>query len=420
MNSFEYKNGSLFAEQVKLADIAAVVGTPFYCYCQSEIIFHFNAMKQEFADLSPLIAYAMKANSNQAIISLLGNAGAGADIVSLGELERAVAAGIDPKKIVFSGVGKNEKEMMRALELGIHCFNLESVPELERLNDIAAKMNVIAPVSVRINPDVDAKTHTKISTGKFDNKFGIPYIEANAVFKKIKNSSHLKAIGIDMHIGSQIIDLAPFDEAISILASLFKSLNENGHELEHIDIGGGLGISHGKNDKSPDLKEYAKIVRSHIKPLNCKLIIEPGRWLVGNAGVLVTKVEYFKQGASKDFVIVNAAMNDLLRPALYEAHHDILPLSKPQDNAEQMKVDVVGPICESSDYLAQGQYLNPVKQDDLIAIMSAGAYGAAMAGTYNSRPLITEVLVFGDKFETIRERQTIADLIALDNVPAWI
>ncbi len=420
MSGFEYKKGALHAEQVNLADIAKEIGTPFYCYSKSEIEQRFAQLQSAFADLNPLIAYAMKANSNQAIISLLGKAGAGADIVSLGELERANAAGIVANKIIFSGVGKSEKEMSRALELGIHCFNLESVPELERLNKVANKMGVIAPVSVRINPDVDAKTHAKISTGKFDNKFGIPYIDAKTVFEKIKNSANLKAIGLDMHIGSQIINLEPYNEAISLLAGLFSELNENGHSLEHIDIGGGLGISHGNNEPIVDLLEYAKIVRSHIAPLNCKLILEPGRWLVGNAGVLITKVEYIKQGAGKDFVIVNAAMNDLLRPTLYEAHHDILPLTKTKDNSQTILADVVGPICESGDYLAQKRNLNSLKQDDLIAIMNAGAYGAVMAGTYNSRPLIAEVLVKDDKFEIIRKRQTIAELIALDDVPSWI
>ncbi len=419
MSSFEYKNGALHAEQVNLADIAKEIGTPFYCYSKSEIEQRFTQLQSAFADLNPLIAYAMKANSNQAIISLLGKAGAGADIVSLGELERANAAGIEANKIIFSGVGKSEKEMSRALELGIHCFNLEGVPELERLNKIANKMGVIAPVSVRINPDVDAKTHAKISTGKFDNKFGIPYIDAKNVFEKIKNSSNLKAIGLDMHIGSQIINLEPYNEAISLLAGLFDELNQSGHSLEHIDIGGGLGISHGNNEPVPDLLEYAKIVHSHIAPLNCKLILEPGRWLVGNAGVLVTKVEYIKQGAGKDFVIVNAAMNDLLRPTLYEAHHDILPLTKTKDNSQTMLADVVGPICESGDYLAQKRNLNALKQDDLIAIMNTGAYGAVMAGTYNSRPLIAETLVSNENFALIRKRQTIDELIALDDIPDW-
>jgi len=419
MSSFEYKNGALHAEDVKLADIAKSVGTPFYCYSKSEIELRFNSLQQVFADMKPLIAYAVKANSNQAIISLLGDLGAGADIVSLGELERAIAANINPKKIIFSGVGKSKKEIKRALELGIHCFNLESLQELERLNNIANELNLIANVSVRINPDVDAKTHAKISTGKSENKFGISYLDANEVFAKIKAASNLKAIGLDMHIGSQIINLEPYDKAISLLAGLFTKLNNLGHNLEHIDIGGGLGISHGNNEKEPDILTFAQIVRTHLAPLKCKLIIEPGRWMVGNSGVLVAKVEYIKHSEKNNFVITDAAMNDLLRPTLYEAHHDIFPLNKIPDDAVNFKADVVGPICESGDYFAQGRNLAPFKQDDLLAIMSAGAYGAVMAGTYNSRPLIAEVLVYQDDFKVIRKRQKLEDLIALDIIPNW-
>ncbi len=420
MSAFEYKNGEFFAENVNLTDIAEKVGTPFYCYSQSEIENRFKNLQEVFVDLNPLIAYAMKANSNQAIISLLAKQGAGADIVSMGELKRALSAGIAPKKIVFSGVGKTKEELAFALEKDIHCFNLESLPELERLSKIAEEMGKIAPVSVRINPDVDAKTHAKISTGKSENKFGIPYVQAVEIFEKIKNSPNLKALGLDMHIGSQIIDLAPFDDAIKLLADLFKKLNQSGHDLKHIDIGGGLGISHGFNQAAPDLQKYAQIVNSHILPLNCKLIIEPGRWLVGNAGVLVAKVEYIKKGANKNFVIVNAAMNDLLRPTLYEAEHDILSLKKADESAAEMKGDVVGPICETGDYLAQNRTLSTFEEGDLIAVISAGAYGAVMAGTYNSRPLIAEILVKDDKFRTIRKRQKIEDLIALDSVPSWI
>jgi diaminopimelate decarboxylase len=419
MSGFEYKNGALFAENVNLADIAKQVGTPFYCYSQSEIEDRFKELQSVFANLNPLIAYAMKANSNQAILSLLAKQGAGADIVSMGELKRALKAGFSPDKIVFAGVGKNKEELRFALENNIHCFNLESLPELERLDDIAKDMGKIASVSVRINPDVDAKTHAKISTGKSENKFGIPYVQAIEIFEKIKNSNNLKAIGLDMHIGSQIIDLSPFDAAIKLLADLFKKLNANGHDLQHIDIGGGLGISHGFNEAAPDLQKYAQIVNLHVAPLNCGLIIEPGRWMVGNAGVLVAKVEYIKKGANKNFVIVNAAMNDLLRPTLYEAEHDILPLKK-ADNDSEMKGDVVGPICESGDYLAQNRTLATFKEDDLIAIMSTGAYGAVMASTYNSRPLISEVLVRNDKFATIRERQTIENLISKDKIPNWL
>ncbi len=419
MTYFHYQNNILHAEQVSLTDIAKSIGTPFYCYSASAIIDRYEQLKAAFAGIDVLIAYAMKANSNQAIISLLGKQGAGADIVSLGELERAIKADIAPQKIIFSGVGKSEKEIARALELDIYCFNLESEPELMRLNQIAKQMGKTAPVSVRINPDVDAKTHAKISTGKSENKFGITYKDAMRIYEKIANAKNLKAIGIDMHIGSQIIDLAPFDNAFALMAKLFVELKIAGHKLTHFDVGGGLGIKHGHDEQEPDINAYAKIVRKHLSNLDCQLILEPGRWLVGNAGILVTRVEYIKHAKDKNFVIVNAGMNDLLRPTLYEAHHDIFPI-KQSDNTPIIKADIVGPICETGDYLAQSRELVQAEQGDLLAIMSAGAYGAVMAGTYNSRPLIPEVLVKDNHFEIIRERQKIEELIALDNVPRWI
>ncbi len=419
MDYFNYQNGILFAEQVSLKEIAKKIGTPFYCYSSSAIINRFDKLKSAFDENNALIAYSVKANSNQAIISLLAKQGAGADIVSLGELERAIRAGIKPKKIIFSGVGKSEEELARALELNIHCFNLESEAELIRLNNIAAQMGKIAPVSVRINPDIDAKTHKKISTGKSENKFGIPYRQAIEIYQKIADSTNLKAIGIDMHIGSQIIDLTPFDNAFALMADLVLELKSLGHNIEHFDVGGGLGISHGKNEKEPDIKAYAKIVQKYLDKIDCKLILEPGRWLVGNSGILVTKVEYIKRGEDKDFVIVNAGMNDLLRPTLYEAHHDVLTIEQ-KNGKKEIIADIVGPICESSDYMAQSRYMLNVEQGDLLAIMSAGAYGAVMASTYNSRPLIAEILVKDDEFFIIRERQTISDLVNLDKTPNWI
>ncbi len=419
MTYFTYKNDILHAEQVSLIDIANSVGTPFYCYSANSIIDRYNQLKSAFSGIDCLIAYAMKANSNQAILSLLAKQGAGADIVSLGELERAIKANIAPQKIIFSGVGKSEKELRRALELNVHCFNLESEAELDRLNIIAGEMGKIAPVSVRINPNVDAKTHKKITTGTSENKFGISHKDAMRIYEKIANSPNLKAIGIDMHIGSQIINLEPFDNAFAIMAKLVIDLRLAGHEISHFDVGGGLGIAHGQNEKEPDINAYAKIVRSHLSNLDCTLVLEPGRWLVGTAGILVTKVEYIKHGENKDFVIVNAGMNDLLRPTLYEAHHDILAVEH-ENGKENMFADIVGPICESGDYLAQSRTLPKAKQGDLLAIMSAGAYGAVMAGTYNSRPRIPEMLVKDNRFEIIRKRQKIEDLIALDSVPSWI
>ncbi len=419
-DAFTYQGGSLHADAVDLASLSAETGTPFYCYAASAFRDSLGELQQAFSGLDPLIAYAMKANSNQAILTLLGKLGAGADVVSLGELERAIAAGIAPEKIVFSGVGKSKAEMRRGLELGIHCFNVESEPELERLNLIAGETGKIAPVSVRINPNVDAKTHAKISTGKSENKFGIPYERAEAVYAEIAAAKNLRAVGVDMHIGSQITDLEPFDNAFALLAELVTRLKAAGHPIAHVDIGGGLGIVYEPRAHKPDIAAYAALVAKHIAPLGCRLVLEPGRWIAGNAGVLVTRVEYVKAGAERHFVIVDAAMNDLIRPTLYEAWHDIVPVSEPKPDAETMTADIVGAICETGDYLAQNRILPKVVEGDLLAVKSAGAYGAVMAGTYNTRPLIAEVLVDGDRHHLIRPRQTLADLIGQDDVPGWL
>lgn len=420
MTAFAYNAGILHADEVSLAYLASEVGTPFYVYSASAMRAQLTALQSAFADLSPLIAYAMKANANQAVLKLLGQHGAGMDVVSGGELRRALKAGIDPKKIVFSGVGKTADEMRQGLTANIHCFNVESEPELDRLNTIAKSMDKLAPVSVRINPNVDAKTHAKISTGKSENKFGLPFEHAQDIYAKIAAASNLQAIGVDMHIGSQLIDLEPFDNAFALLAELTRKLIAAGHDIKHVDIGGGLGIAYENNDAAPDLDTYAKIVHRHIAPLNLDLIIEPGRWLVGNAGVLVTKVEYVKTGTTHKFVIVDAAMNDLLRPALYEAYHDILPVAEPAPGVPLSKVDIVGPVCESGDYFARNRELPPVAENDLVAIMGAGAYGAVMASTYNTRPLIAEVLVEGNRYHLIRPRQNVDNLIGLDKIPDWL
>ncbi len=419
MKYFHYKNGQLYGDNVSLTKIAKLIGTPFYCYCANAIIDRCNELKEAFSDIDVLIAYALKANSNQAIISLIGKQGFGADIVSLGELERAKRANIDGKKIIFSGVGKSEEELERALNLDIFCFNIESEAELIRLNNIAKKMGKIAPVSVRINPDIDAKTHAKISTGKSENKFGIPYKDALNIYKKIADNKNLNAIGIDMHIGSQILDLKPFENAFTLMEQLIISLRNEGHNISHFDVGGGLGIAHGQDEKEPDIRQYAKIIRRLSKKLDIKIILEPGRWLVGNSGALITKVEYIKNGANKNFIIVNAGMNDLLRPTLYEAHHDIWPILEVK-NHNKMTADIVGPICETGDYMAQARLLAKVEQNDLIAIMNAGAYGAVMASNYNSRGLVAEILIYNDRFDIIRERQNIDELIRADKVPNWI
>ncbi|MGN6490168.1 MAG: diaminopimelate decarboxylase [Devosia sp.] len=408
----------MFVEEVDVTALAGKVGTPFYVYSAATLRRHVRVMRDAFAGIDTLIAYAMKANCNQAVLKLLAREGAGADVVSGGELERAIAAGIPPEKIVFSGVGKTFAEMRRALELGIKCFNLESEPELERLSDVAVSMGATAPVSVRINPDVDAGTHAKISTGKAENKFGVPFARAHEVYARIAALPGVRAVGVDMHIGSQITSMLPFDNAFWLLAQLVNDLKADGHDIRHVDVGGGLGIPyHHDQEAPPDPIAYAEVVKRHVGKLGVALILEPGRLIVGNAGVLVTRVEYVKEGA-KTFVIVDAAMNDLIRPTLYDAHHDIQPVV--HSNLPQITADVVGPVCETGDFLAQDRRMEGVKEGDLLAVMSAGAYGAVMASTYNSRALVPEVLVDGTRWHVIRPRQGIEDLIALDSVPDWV
>ena len=418
MHHFEYRDGALFAEDVDVTALAGKVGTPFYVYSAATLRRHVRVMRAAFEGIETLVAYAMKANSNQAVLKLVGKEGAGADVVSGGELERALAAGIPASRIVFSGVGKTVAEMKRELEVGIKCFNLESEPELERLSEIAQSVGKVAPVSVRINPDVDAGTHAKISTGKKENKFGIPYARAREVYARIAALPGVEAVGIDMHIGSQITDMTPFDNAYALMAELVKALRADGHNIRHVDVGGGLGIPyHAEGDAPPLPSQYAKIIIKHLGGLGAELVLEPGRLIVGNAGILVTTVEYVKEG-DKTFVIVDAAMNDLIRPTLYEAFHEIEPVR--HSNLPQITADVVGPVCETGDYIALGRKMEGVKQGDLLAVMSAGAYGAVMASTYNSRPLVPEVLVDGDRWHVIRPRKSIAELIALDSVPEWV
>ncbi|WDR04623.1 diaminopimelate decarboxylase [Devosia rhodophyticola] len=418
VHHFQRRDGVLFAEDVDLNALAAKVGTPFYVYSTATLRRHVQVIRAAFDGIPTLLAYAMKANSNQAVLKLMASEGAGADVVSLGELERALAAGIQPEMIVFSGVAKTITEMRRGLEAGIHCFNLESEPELERLDMIAAEMGRIARVSVRINPDVDARTHAKISTGKAENKFGISYRRANEVYARIAELKHVKAVGVDMHIGSQITDLEPFGNAFGLMAELVRSLQADGHAIEHVDIGGGLGIPYNQDQEAPPHPDaYAAVVREKIGQLGVKLVIEPGRLLVGNAGILVTKVEYVKPGATS-FVIVDAGMNDLLRPTLYEAHHDVEPVNP--SNLAPITADIVGPVCETGDYLARGRTIPGVVEGDLLAIMSGGAYGAVMASTYNSRPLVPEILVNGEDYHIIRPRPSLDALIALDSVPDWL
>lgn len=421
MNHFDYRDGVLHAEDVPVPQIAAAVGTPFYCYSTATLTRHFRVFSEAFADLDALVCYAMKANSNQAVLKTLANLGAGADVVSEGELRRALAAGIPASKILFSGVGKTAREMDFALAAGIHCFNVESEPELELLSARAVAAGKVAPVSLRINPDVDAKTHKKISTGKAENKFGIPWQRARAAYRRAAELPGLRVDGIDMHIGSQIIELQPFDDAFALLAELVDTLKADGHDIKHVDLGGGLGIPYRADNDPPPLPDaYAAIVRKHMTRLGLKVIFEPGRLIVGNAGILVSEVIYVKEGDAKNFVIVDAAMNDLIRPTLYDAFHDIRPVIAPAADAPRMKADVVGPVCETGDFLGLDRDLPRMKSGDLIAIGTAGAYGAVQAGTYNTRLLVPEVLVNGDEFHVVRPRPTYEQLIGLDSLPDWL
>ncbi|EEZ31834.1 diaminopimelate decarboxylase [Brucella sp. NF 2653] len=421
MNHFEYRNGVLHAENVSLPEIAKAVGTPFYVYSRATIERHFRVFHDAFADMDTLVTYALKANSNQAVLAALAKLGAGADTVSEGEIRRALAAGIPANRIVFSGVGKTPREMDFALEARIYCFNVESEPELEILSARAVAAGKVAPVSLRINPDVDAKTHAKISTGKSENKFGIPRDKARAAYARAASLPGLNVVGIDMHIGSQIIDLEPFDNAFALMAELVKELQADGHNIRHVDVGGGLGIPYRTdNTPPPPPVAYAEIVAKHIKPLGLKTVFEPGRLIVGNAGLLVTEVIFVKEGDAKNFVIVDAAMNDLIRPTLYDAFHDIRPVIMPNDNAPRIRADFVGPVCETGDYLGLDREVAKPAPGDLIAICTTGAYGAVLSSTYNSRLLIPEVLVDGERYHVVRPRRTYEELLALDSVPDWL
>ena len=421
MNHFEYRDGVLHAEDVALTDIAAAVGTPFYCYSTATLTRHFQVFSKAFADLDALVCYALKANSNQAVLKTLAKLGAGADTVSEGEMRRALAAGIPAQKIVFSGVGKTAREMDFALQAGILCFNVESEPELELLSARAVANGKTAPVSLRINPDVDAKTHKKISTGLAENKFGIPRQRAREVYARAAALPGLKVTGIDMHIGSQITELQPFDDAFALLVELVATLKADGHDIDHVDLGGGLGIPYKTDNNPPPLPDaYAAIVHKHVGKLGLKVMFEPGRLIVGNAGILVSEVIFVKEGDAKNFLIVDAAMNDLIRPTLYDAYHDIRPVVQAKADAPRMMVDIVGPVCETGDYLGLDRDLPKLKSGDLVAVSTAGAYGAVQAGTYNTRPLIPEVLVDGDRFHVVRKRQTYEELIGLDSLPDWL
>jgi diaminopimelate decarboxylase len=419
MHHFAYRDGVLHAEDVSLKALAEEIGTPFYCYSSATLERHYNVMHDAFAGTDHMICYAMKANSNQAVIRTMAELGAGMDVVSEGELRRALAAGVPARKIVFSGVGKTAREMALALREGIACFNVESEPELELLSEVAKRVGQRAAVSIRVNPDVDAKTHHKISTGKAEDKFGISYKRAREVYARAASLPAIDVAGIDMHIGSQITELEPFAKAFKLMGELTEELRGDGHNIRHLDLGGGLGVPYrGTNDVPPHPDEYAAMVKATLGHLNLKYVLEPGRMIVGNAGVLVSRVIYVKDGTEKHFVIQDAAMNDLIRPTLYDAYHEILPVAEPA-GGETMMADVVGPVCESGDYLAKGRRLPKVEPGDLLATMTAGAYGAVQAGSYNTRPLVPEVLVKGGNWALVRPRQSYEELIGMDRLASW-
>lgn len=419
MHHFAYRDGVLHAEDVSLKALAEEIGTPFYCYSTATLERHYKVMHDAFVGTDHMICYAMKANSNQAVLRTMAELGAGMDVVSEGELRRALAAGVPARKIVFSGVGKTAREMALALREGIACFNIESEPELELLSEVAKRVGQRAAVSIRVNPDVDAKTHHKISTGKAEDKFGISYKRAREVYARAAALPAIDVAGIDMHIGSQITELEPFEKAFRLMGELTQELRKDGHNIRHLDLGGGLGVPYrGDNDIPPHPDEYAAMVKRTLGHLNLKFVLEPGRMIVGNAGVLVSRVIYVKDGTSKHFVIQDAAMNDLIRPTLYDAYHEIIPVDEPTGGATMM-TDVVGPVCESGDYLAKGRKLPKVAPGDLLATLTAGAYGAVQAGTYNTRPLVPEVLVKDGKWALVRPRQSYEELIGLDRLASW-
>ncbi|MCJ8333717.1 MAG: diaminopimelate decarboxylase [Epibacterium sp.] len=421
MDHFIYRDGALYAEDVPVAEIAAAVGTPFYVYSTATLLRHFRLFDEALAGLDHLVCYAMKAASNQAILKTLAQAGAGMDVVSQGEYLRAKAAGVSGDKIVFSGVGKTAEEIRTALTGGIRQFNVESEPEMAAINAVALDLGVVAPITIRVNPDVDAKTHAKIATGKSENKFGIPISRARDVYALAASMKGLDVIGIDVHIGSQLTELEPFRLAYQKVAELTETLRADGHDIRRLDLGGGLGIPYESSNTAPPLPiDYGAMVKESLGHLNVEIEIEPGRLIAGNSGIMVSKVIYVKQGEDRQFLILDGAMNDLIRPAMYEAHHDIIPVIEAEPGMQQTAYDIVGPVCESGDTFAKGRHMAPLKADELVAFRSAGAYGAVMSSEYNSRPLIPEVLVNGDQFAVIRKRPTFDEMINRDTIPEWL
>ncbi len=420
MNHFAYRNGRLHAEDVDLTALADSVGTPFYCYSTATLERHYRV----FCDAVPkgtLVAFAMKANDNLAVLKTLARLGAGADVVSGGELKKAIAAGVPANRIVFSGVGKTKREMQLGLNAGIYQFNVESEPELEALNEVAVSLGKIAPITIRVNPDVDAKTHAKISTGTSETKFGIPWSRARAAYKRAGALPGVQVVGVDVHIGSQITELEPFEKAFARVAELIALLRADGHDIARADLGGGLGVPYKLADAPPPAPQaYGEMIAKLTSKLGVSLVFEPGRLIAANAGILVSRVIYVKQGEAKKFLILDAGMNDLIRPAMYEAHHDIVAVAKPADGAGFDVYDVVGPVCETADRFAEGRALPPLESGDLVALMTAGAYGAVMASAYNARPPAPEILVKADQWAVVRPRMSDEALLELDRLPPWL
>jgi diaminopimelate decarboxylase len=421
MDHFLYRDGILHAEDVPLTEIASAVGTPFYVYSTATLERHFRVFDEALAGMDHLICYAMKANSNLAVLRVMARLGAGMDVVSIGEYRRALAAGVAPEKIVFSGVGKTRDEMAYALEHGIRQFNVESAEELEVLSAVASAMGKTAPITLRVNPDVDAQTHAKIATGKKENKFGVPHSRARDIYARAAALPGIEVMGIDVHIGSQLTALEPFETAFKKVADLTEELREDGHAIQRIDLGGGLGIPYVRSNEAPPLPfDYGKVIARTVGHLGVEVEIEPGRLIAGNAGLLVASTIYVKQGEDRQFLILDAAMNDLIRPAMYEAWHDIVPVAEAAPGAERVPYDVVGPVCESGDTFAKEREMTVLNTGDLVAFRSAGAYGAVMSSESNSRPMIPEVLVDGDRFAVVRPRPSYEEMLERDVVPDWL
>jgi diaminopimelate decarboxylase len=419
MDHFQYTDGELCAEAVPVRQIADDIGTPFYCYSTATLERHYRVFAEAVGGLDSTICYAVKANSNIAVIATLARLGAGADVVSGGELKRALVAGVPASKIVFSGVGKTAPEMAAALKAGVMQVNVESVPELETLSGVASSLGIDADIAIRVNPDVDALTHEKIATGKSENKFGIDWESVPGVYRQAAQMPGIRVAGVAVHIGSQLLDLAPFREAYERIVELVGTLRGDGHAIETLDLGGGLGIPY-EDEQPPSPLEYGEMVKSVVGGLECRVLFEPGRMIAGNAGILVMRVINVKQGRERTFVIVDAAMNDLVRPTLYNAHHAIVPVSEPTAGADLTEVEVVGPICETGDTFGKPRPLPQIQAGDLLAVRTAGAYGAVMASAYNTRPLVPEVVVNESDFAVVRDRITVDDMLAREGLPDWL